>query len=233
MGNVANYVAPFSPGFLAKGLFLKIDKGLNLTEYTSAVASNAFLLLSVTSLSGAVIVLINPFMDKFWYLFSSSFIVFALSTLFFLKGSEILKFLSISYFHNIAKKASTGLDLISADSRNLVFVIITLLLQIIVSSLLMFQLFWSIGQPIEMNAALLIAIFTILSNFFSVTPGNIGIQEVVMGFLSTLYGSDFGHGLLVGSVLRAAHIFITFTIGSFFIFSILKNANLEFKNLID
>ena len=83
MGNIANYIAPFSPGFLAKGIFLKIDKGLNLTNYSSAVASNAFLLLSVTSFSGVAITLLNPQIQEFWYLVLASSFIFLLSTVLF------------------------------------------------------------------------------------------------------------------------------------------------------
>jgi uncharacterized membrane protein YbhN (UPF0104 family) len=233
MGNIANYIAPFSPGFLAKGIFLKIDKGLNLTNYSSAVASNAFLLLSVTSFSGVAITLLNPQIQEFWYLVLASSFIFLLSTVLFFKGSLLLIILPTSFIRDVVTQVSSGLILISKDKKILLKVILTLFLQIIFSSLLMFQLFEIIGQPIGFNAAFLIAIFTILSNFFSITPGNIGIQEIVMAFLSTIYGSDFGHGLLVGSILRAAHIFITFTLGSLFLFFTLRGANLKLKRLFE
>ena len=89
----------------------------------------------------------------------------------------------------------------------------------------------AIGQEISVLAAVVVAVFGTLANFFTLTPNNIGVQELLMAYLYSLFGVDFTAGILGASLMRAVHLALTFTVGPILGHWMLRRSTLTFSSL--
>ena len=84
----------------------------------------------------------------------------------------------------------------------------------------------------DLLTALLLGVFASISNFFTITPNNVGVQEIVMAYLYTITGLDFTNGLLGAGLIRAVHIALTFGLTPIFTYLMLKSANLSLSAIL-
>lgn len=89
----------------------------------------------------------------------------------------------------------------------------------------------SVGIELSFYAALMLRVFTALANLFTITPNNIGVQEIVMAYLFTVLGVDFSTGLFGASLLRVVHILLTFGLGSILIYVMISRHDLRWKDI--
>jgi len=77
--------------------------------------------------------------------------------------------------------------------------------------------FRSFGHGIPAAEALALSLLTALSSLIAITPNNLGIQEVVLGYLARLAGGSMAEGILAGALLRIAHVAVSLTMGPLFL----------------
>lgn len=70
------------------------------------------------------------------------------------------------------------------------------------------------GLGLELNPLLgvSIAVFTVFSNLVIITPGNLGIQEVIIGYLSQLSGLLFVQGVAASALMRTVQFVTAFSL---------------------
>ena len=79
---------------------------------------------------------------------------------------------------------------------------------------LRFAICWHVlGQPISLRAALLVAVAHNLLAIVNVTPGNLGLRELVISVLSGELGSSRTIGLAAASVERAVSLLYAVLVG--------------------
>jgi uncharacterized membrane protein YbhN (UPF0104 family) len=80
-----------------------------------------------------------------------------------------------------------------------------------------FQIAYQVlNVPLPFADALLIALLTSLSIVVSITPGNLGVQEVVVGLTSGLLRGSVDQGVLASLLIRVAALFPAFGLGPVF-----------------
>ena len=57
-------------------------------------------------------------------------------------------------------------------------------------------------HDISLVSALVLGVFTSMSNFFTLTPNNLLVQEAVVAYLFTVVGYDFSTGLVGAGLAR-------------------------------
>ena len=90
-------------------------------------------------------------------------------------------------------------------------------------------IFNSLGIDISMQKALLITTISGFSSIVSITPGNLGVQEIFTSVAAAMLGQNIVDGVLVSIVDRLITMIITLIFGSFFMFAFKK----EFAGLIN
>jgi len=80
----------------------------------------------------------------------------------------------------------------------------------------------AIGIPLPLVKAWLLAVTSSLSIFFSLTPGNLGIQEAYVGFISSFVGLGFTQGMVVAALMRVATASVAFALGPYYSYYLLK-----------
>lgn len=79
-----------------------------------------------------------------------------------------------------------------------------------------------LGLEINLIFAVMIAVVTSFSNLLVLTPGNLGIQEGLYGYLSQLFGLNFVQGVAASFLIRAVGIIIILGVFPFAWYSLLR-----------
>ena len=79
-----------------------------------------------------------------------------------------------------------------------------LLFIIVFKGISYYVVFSAMNNPIPMEYALLISSLVMLASLVSIIPGNIGINEILLGGTIQLFNYDFSFVVLVSLVERAA-----------------------------
>jgi uncharacterized membrane protein YbhN (UPF0104 family) len=88
-------------------------------------------------------------------------------------------------------------------------ILLIILAYISCRAIMFYFAFDAIGYTIPISYCFLIAPVVILSNFVSVLPGNIGIKELLIGFILNALGYELSLSLLAAFVDRGATLIIT------------------------
>ncbi len=225
--NFGNYLGPTRPGAAIKAIYLKGHRGLPYATFSAVLAANSFLIFFISGLTGLVL------LAALWLQTGvlSMLLVAICAALLGLAGLPLVfRFRPIprqGRFWSIVNSALVGFEQIKSQRGKLLAVCGSVLLQYVVSAWLMVVTYRALGQEISITTALIIGVFTSIANFFTITPNNLGVQEVVMAYLYTITGMDFNSGLLGASLIRAVHILLTFGLTPIFTYFMLRAANLS------
>lgn len=230
--NLINYLGPVRPGAAAKAMYLKSEKKLPYSTFSAVLAANSFVLLFITGITGLALLFIlwNASNVLQIQLFIVCIAVTCLSALpFLLRLSHIN---STGVFWDFINNAIEGFKNIKSQRISLLMVCASILLQFIISALLMIFAYSAIGDDLSLTMALVIGVFTSLSNMFTLTPNNIGVQELIMAYLYSILGMDFNHGLLGAALIRAIHIFLTLIFTPIFTYWMLRKSSFQWKDVL-
>lgn len=230
--NFGNYLGPARPGAAIKAVYLKGQKRLPYARFSAVLAANGFLIFLVSGVVGLILLgllwLQTGLLPPELMLVCIGLIV--ASTLPF-----VLRLPSIQRqgrVWQILNSAVVGFGVIKSKRRELLAVCGSVLLQYLLSACLMVVAYRALGQNISLTAALIIGVFTSISNFFTITPNNLGIQEIVMAYLYSVTGMDFASGLIGAGLIRAVHIAMTFGLTPVFTHLMLRSSNLSLSAIL-
>ena len=96
----------------------------------------------------------------------------------------------------------------------LIWVIGLVFAQYVFVSIRLFISFDAIGVQLPIWAYVMLVPTTSLISFLSLTPGNLGLREWVIGTISAAIGIDFRKGIFAGTIDRAILMGCTFLFGS-------------------
>jgi len=107
----------------------------------------------------------------------------------------------------------TGWIMVKRDHGLVLRLVLLTLLTISLNALSFWLAYEALGQPTSFMAALLLGLVAAFSIFINLTPGNLGIQEAMVGLSAELLGTGGGSGLLAVLLIRAVTVLCAFTLG--------------------
>lgn len=232
LSNFGNYLGPTRPGAAIKAIYLKGEKDLPYARFSAVLAANGFVLFFVSGMVGVLLLV------ALWAqsgILPGSLVAICLTLISGALLPLAFRFRQVSYRGRIWRhlnRATEGFEAIKSQREKLLAVCASVLLQYMITAWLMVFTYRTLGQPISLTAALIIGVFTSIANFLTITPNNLGIQEIVMAYLYTITGLDFSEGLLGASLMRAVHIILTFGLTPIFVHFMLKSANLSLAAIL-
>lgn len=229
-----NYLLPARGGIALRGMYLKNEYNLPYSKYLTFISGtyilnllNAALLASISSLILIFFGILNKYI--FFYLSLLSFIIIFLAIIFLYKfnpdkipaKNKILKFVknsahSIKHFKNNPNKI-----------KKLVVLQITFIFAL---SLRLFFVFYVLNIHTNYFIIVFINSLVVFSMIFSITPGNIGIKEGIIGLSSSLLNISFDKAVMVALIDRFVAIIIVFAVGLFFSNKLLSDMDNQNKN---
>ena len=108
----------------------------------------------------------------------------------------------------------SGFVSIRQQPRIAAFVLILLLCQFVLLSVRLHISFEVMGIPLSPWALLLLAPTATLMAFLTLTPGNLGLREWIIGVISVAAGYQFDGAVFAGVVDRAVLMGVTFVFGA-------------------
>jgi uncharacterized membrane protein YbhN (UPF0104 family) len=230
--NFCNYLAPTSPGAAIKAIYLKGQKGLSYSSFSAILAANSFLIFFMSGATGLILIL---FLWLQTNLAPHSLIAISALLLAFSLLPFVFRFRTIHYQGRvwaIINNALVGFQTIKSQKTKLVAIGVSILAQYFLSAWVLVLAYHSLGQPISFTLALIIGVFASISNFFTLTPNNLGIQEMVMAYLYSISGMSFSDGLMGAVLIRALHIILTFALSPVFIYFLLRSSSLSLGDIL-
>jgi uncharacterized membrane protein YbhN (UPF0104 family) len=230
--NFGNYFGPTRPGVALKAVYLKRVQELSYTRFSTLLAAYSLLVVFVSSVFGlGLLVLLWQATGELPVLLLAACALMGLASAlpFFVPIPDMQRESSAWRFVNNAVK---GFREIRTRRTLLLWVCLGILAQYVASALIYQILYAALGHPVSFLAALVIAVFTSLSNLVAVTPNNLGVQEVVTAYLSSVADIDFTTGLIGAAVLRAVHIITTFVGGPVFAYLLFRKSQVPMRALL-
>ncbi|MDY6905676.1 MAG: lysylphosphatidylglycerol synthase transmembrane domain-containing protein [Thermodesulfobacteriota bacterium] len=222
VGAMSSYLIP-QAGFLAKGGYFKTTKNLSIPNYLSTQIIDYMVLFLSNSLVGISIIFFVNIEPELKIAITVFFTLFALCfvILYFIRN---LGYYIEKRFNSIkAISIIQGILLVYKYPILLFKLIIANILSIFVLGLWYYLAYLSINIHIQLIDAVFFGIVLNFSIAVRLTPGNIGIQELILAFLSNLLAVKYVDGLTAAMILRSISIILSFSLGILFYFILLKN----------
>jgi uncharacterized membrane protein YbhN (UPF0104 family) len=212
---MGNYLTPLSGGMLARAAYLKNRHALSYTHFTTLLAAKYLITFWVSVLVGLGVM---PFLwqqaNAPWLLLLFLAVCgFSLSVILM---APVPRFTSTKRPFRLLNQALVGWLTVKSD-RPLMWQLIWLTM---VSLFLNTAAFWfsyrTLQIPVSWGTAVMVSLATIFSTLTNITPGNFGIREAFIIFISEIVGASAGEGLLVALLIRGATLISVFSLGPIF-----------------
>jgi len=200
--NMLSLVIPARGDFIFSAAYLKKKYNLPISSFVSIIYGNSILLALTLSLEAMAILLYvglkeNVWNLKMWYIMGGT----ATLTIFF----AFLPHKKISGESRIAKKLNNMVESWKQLRSNTTLLIKLVFLEVLGSVFFAFWMFFSyhvLDFDISFPNAFFAGIACQMSYFFKITPGNLGIRESLVGFVSQITNVGFAQGVTVTLLQR-------------------------------
>lgn len=219
IGRMANILAPQS-GTLFKAVAFKSEFNLSYTQYINVFALFSWLTLLVNFLLADLLILtVLPELKLFKFLalhiVTGLFVVLLIGPVLFHYILSALRFNNILAlkFHAKLKGIFEAIAIHSKEKKLLTKVVFFSILTFALNVLLFKMIFVGMDIPIGYGHIALLTIVRKISNLFFLTPGNVGIQELLYGAICESLGIGTVNGIMASVILRVVGFTIIFPIG--------------------
>lgn len=215
-----NMLLPAKGGTAIRMMYINETKGLSKREFLSmglAVVLTGFSLLGILGT-----IYCHFFLTKHNVVFvalESLFIALTISSFLLIFASEI-----IGHLFKIKRKFSPKKYL--TDKKIFIVSILCYLGMFILYPVKIYFSFKAVGVSINLFDSFEISLILLVTSFFQILPGNIGVKEVATAYIAQQYGIQFEMALLASLVDRAILLLFLFPFGAYFYWSLFLNASL-------
>jgi len=229
--NFISLIIPARGDFVFSAAYLKRKYELPFSKFGSMIYGNAILLAIVLSLEASLGLLLLGIIQGTWN-FKVFGIVIAIGF-----GALPFALLSRSYiqgenlFVKKLKNALEGWEQLRSDKKLLLKSGLLVVTNSLIFTIWMYASYQVLGFNPQLIPVFFAGVVTQMSFFFSLTPGNLGVRETIVGFVSQVTGLGFTEGVAVTILQRVISMAIFFIAGSFFSLFIINDLLAVKKNL--
>jgi len=219
LNNFYNYFLPLSGGLAIRGRFLKKNYNFEYSKYIAFISNMYFVNLLISAGIGlflsCFLYLKNGALGILPYLFIFSGILISL-----ILAGLFIKYNNRSILPSKLEKYIKKFRSANSEMWNKKFLLVIsmlYLIRIILMTLRLYFTFRAVGIDVEFIALLLVSCLIQFTGLFSLTPGNIGLREIIVSLNSSLLNVDFNTIMNISIVERIIIMVTTFIIGFIFI----------------
>ena len=220
---MGNYITPFSGGLFLRAAYLKKRHCLSYTQFTTMLTANYLIMFWLIGVIGLLSLRLlghgwQPYLPIV-LLFGSISVVVSIVFLFPVQyvawDNRIGRFLN---------SLLTGWFMVKRDYRLLFRLTLLTILTIGLNTLSFWLVYKVLGHVISMVGALLLGLIAAFSIFINLTPGNLGVQEAMVGFSAEILGvGGGGEGLMAVLLIRAVTVVCAFSLGPLYSYLLSRN----------
>jgi uncharacterized membrane protein YbhN (UPF0104 family) len=224
--NVSNIVIPISGGIVARAGYLKARYGYPLSKFSALAAASYLIIFFVSGCTGLSILALYRLHDLPINM-TAVLILIAMASFPILVLVLPIEKLPLKPSNRLLRWVAAALDgwRIFRTNLSLLFqaAVIVFLLECSEATAIYFSL-KGITSNVPFTSALLIGVLINLTNFVRITPGALGVREVVAGLAAQLAGYSVADGFGAALLSRGAKWLISFTLGPVLLFILTRRA---------
>jgi len=217
-----NLITPFRGGAVTRAVYLKKRHNFRYTDFLATLAGMYVITFLIASFLGLISILyINYIYNSFSWLIFFIFLSVFLPLLIIVALSPKIPLTKNKWLNRFIKVVN-GWHLIKNNKR-VIFIILTIsLIQLILSSLMLYLQFQVFGINIEFIKCLLLTSISSLSLLIAITPAGLGINEAVIVFSALTINITPAQSLSVALLGRAVQMTVLFVLGPIFSIILMK-----------
>jgi uncharacterized membrane protein YbhN (UPF0104 family) len=223
VSNFINLFVPARGDLVLSSAYLWKKYGMPITRFGSMIYGNMVLVAAVLSMEGCLTLLVLGFMERLW-----SIEVWAIVTIMGV-GSMFLAFFPSRLLRGenfIVARLRAGLEgweILRSDLALMARLIVLVMWGSAVFAVWMYLSYVALGFEVRIVPVVFASVAIQMSFFFSITPGNLGVREMLLGFVSQVIGLGFGEGIAVTILQRAVSVVVFLVVGGFFSILVLRS----------
>ncbi len=218
---MGNYLTPASGGLVARAVYLKQRYGMSYPRFLTLLSSGYLINFLVISAVGFFIV-IGKYRHDMHVLPLAFFFLAVCTVILFLLHRPVPLPDGEGRIRRILRDVVGGWTLMKSNPVLLGKLILLTLANILLGSSSLWLAFDALGYPIPGLDAILLNLLQAFSLLVSITPGNLGVQEIVVSLSSGLLGHGLGAGLLAALLIRVVTVLFILTHGPLFSYLLSK-----------
>lgn len=212
------FVIPMRSEYFIKGIYYKAKCGLSYGRFISVTAAGLLLVgfsVLIQCIAGLLLLgLRDSFSIQFLLYATAILIVAVLAFLLLVKKQAFVR--GILPFKKYLLPAYDGFIALLGDRNTVACCFSSVCASAALNALIMFLLARSVQIPTSFGAVLIYWGVLSLSNYLSILPGNIGLQEMLLGWMITITNGAFESGVLLALLFRAFTVLRYFTFAAIF-----------------
>ncbi|MDZ7798793.1 MAG: lysylphosphatidylglycerol synthase transmembrane domain-containing protein [Patescibacteria group bacterium] len=217
-----NLITPFRGGMMIRAAYLKKKYKLSYTTFLSTLAGMYIIIFIVSGIIGlfSSLYIFNIIENYNWLIIGIFFIIILLMLLLIFFSGYIPK-LKGRWLGKISK-VFHGWNLIKNNQKIIFLVALFAIFQLTLIALMLILQFKVFGVEINFAGALILSSLTNLSLLISITPANLGIEEVIIVFSANAFGISPTVSLASALLGRAVKVIFLFILGPIFSYKLIK-----------
>jgi uncharacterized membrane protein YbhN (UPF0104 family) len=220
LGRFLNTAIP-QLGNIYRGVKLKQNYNISYTHYIGSLASFAWIEISINLIFALIIILLTnrqlqiAGLDAWLFLTALIILVIAGPII----ADAVIRLFKVQnktlvWIHSrLSLVFSTAVTSIK-DSSYILSITATTLLAFIITTTMFHVCFLSINVPINITATMVFLAVLKIADVIVVTPGNIGVREIIFGIVTEQIGLSMIEGILASTILRVLGSLLIFIIGT-------------------
>ena len=226
---MGNYLTPLSGGMLARAAYLKNRHALSYTHFTTLLAANYLITFWVSVLAGLGMM---PFL---WQQARTPWLML-LFFVFCWVGLSVILLVPVPSFSStkrplrLLSQALIGWQTVKSDRRLMWHLVLLAMVSLFLNAAAFWLSYRALQIPVSWGTAVMVSLATVFSTLTTITPGNFGIREAFVSFISEIVGAGVGEGLLVALLIRGTTLISAFTLGPIFSASLAREIRLKRKD---
>lgn len=209
-----NYIAPLSAGLFVRAGYLKERFSFSYTRFVVITSAGYIIAVGVTALLGLFLSLVTVLQGELPNAILVGFFLLATAA----SLISIVVPLKPSWFEKVpfGQKiihALEGWQIIKHDTRLLISQAGLTLIGLLTQGAMIYFAFRASGIQVSFLRAIIMGLFLSLSTLIRLTPGNLGLQESMLGLVASLIDLSLEVGLAAGLAVRVVMIICVFTLG--------------------
>jgi uncharacterized membrane protein YbhN (UPF0104 family) len=209
---MGNQLTPFAGGVIMRAMYLKHRHSLSYTQFATLLFANHLITFWVAGCIGMLTCVFSPHLGRArWILiifFSIMVVVIAIIV--------SLPPHSLSGQNRVIKTINNffeGWAILKEDKTLLIQITFIVFIGVMLNGLSFGVAFYAIDLNALPQTVLLVSLLPFFLILIYITPGNLGVQEIIISITSGFVGTGLGKGLLVALLIRATTLIPVFSLG--------------------
>lgn len=220
VGSMGNYLTPLRGGAAGRAVYLKKKHNLPYTRFMTLFIAGYLVIFFLGGLLGAQ-TMIGIYRTRSHLKLLIFFVALSVAVVLFVLVFSRVRLPEGRFFSKISE-AITGWEIISGNTGILWRISGAVVANYLLVAIQIYYAFTALGFSISPVAAWFMGLLSVFGLFISITPGSLGIQEALVGFLATFFGIGFNQGVMAQGLIRIVNMAVIFSLGPFFSYILTK-----------